>query len=230
MGGVAEDQNRFFTAQAGNAHLLERALIIAKIAEVKVKEHPGYANLLSAMKIATARASAWSGPIFRSAPPKWATAKNLLSGIGSMKSGGRFNATGGFPAVYGSTTPELAMIESLAYQRRANVPVERAMPLVFKALAVDVRRALDLTDPSVLRDLGLTLEQLCMGPWWLCRARGEESLTQAVGRAAHACRVQAILAASAHDVTRGINVVVLPDHLDNASHLKMLRHAKHRGP
>ena len=111
-----------------------------------VTEHPDYSRRLAAMKLAVARVRPWLGTIYRSAPPKWSAGRDMLTGIGSMKSGARFNAPGSFPAVYGSTTPELAMIESLAYQRRAGLPVERALPLVFKAIMPrhPVKRAIRL--------------------------------------------------------------------------------------
>ncbi len=130
-----------------------------------LKPHPDYGALLGAMKIAVARLRPWSGVIYRSAPPKWSAGREMLTGVGSMKSGARFNATGSFAAVYGSTTPELAMIESL----------------------------------------------------------GEESLSQAVGRAAHSCRAQAIQVASAHTSDHGFNIVVLPDHTRPPSRFKVLR-------
>src|SRR6266536_622456 len=117
---------------------------------VTVKENHEYGRLLGAMKIAAARLHPWSGTIYRSAPPKWSASRAMLTGVGSMKSGARFNAPASFSAVYGSTTPELAMIESLAYQRRAGLPVERALPLVFKAILIEVGRLLDLTDAAVL--------------------------------------------------------------------------------
>lgn len=175
------------------------------------------------MKLAAGRARPWTGTIFRSAPPKWAAGRDMLTGAGSMKSGARFNAPGSFPAVYGSTSPELAMIESLAYQRRAGVPVEWAMPLVFKAVSVEVERLLGLSDAVVLTDLGVTLDALRTEAWWLARARGEESLTQAVGRAAHAHGIQAILVASAHSLAHGHNVIALPDHIRTPSRIKVLR-------
>ena len=188
-----------------------------------VKEYPDSFRLLSAMKLAVGRARPWTGTIFRSAPSKWAAGRDMLTGIGSMKSGARFNAPGSFPAIYGSTTPELAMIESLAYQRRAGLPVERAMPLVFKAISITVERCLDLTDAGMLADLELSLDQLRTDTWWLARARGEESLTQAVGRAAHASGIESLLVASAHALDQGVNVVVLPDCLKPSSGLKVLR-------
>jgi RES domain-containing protein len=188
-----------------------------------VKEHPDFSRLLGAMELVAGRAGPWAGTIFRAAPPKWAAGREMLSGVGSMKSGARFNAPGSFSAVYGSTTPELAMIESMAYQRRAKLPVERALPLVFKAISVEVERCLDLSAAAVLMEMGLSLDQVRADAWWLARARGEEALTQAIGRAAYACAVQAILAASANALDQGYNVVVLPDHLKPPSGLKVLR-------
>jgi RES domain-containing protein len=187
------------------------------------KEHADFRRLLQAMKAAAALARPWRGVAFRSAPPKWAAGREMLTGIGSMKSGARFNAPDSFPAVYRSTTPELAMIESLAYQRRAGVPIELAMPLVFKALSVDVQRSLDFSDIAALRTLGIATDQIRLEKWWLARACGEESLTQAIGRAACSCGVQTILAPSAHATHQGLNVIIFPDNLEPPSELKVLR-------
>src|SRR4051812_33945754 len=175
------------------------------------------------MKFAAAHAHSWPGIIYRSAPPKWSVGRDMLTGIGSLKSGARFNAPGSFAAVYGSTTPELAMIESLAYQRRAGLPVERAMPLVFKAISLGVERLLDLTDPSVLAQLGVTAPQVVTEAWWLSRARGEESLTQAIGRAAHHCKVQALQSASAQATAHGWNLIAFPGRIDPPNRLIVLR-------
>jgi len=193
---------------------------------MKVNEHPEYPRLNSAMAVAGRHAINWTGVIYRSAPPKWSAGRNMLTGAGSVKSGARFNAAGSFPIVYGSTTPELAMIESLAFQRRAGLPVERAMPLVFKAISVNVERLLDLTALTVLTALDLTIDQLNADTWWLSRLRGEESLTQAVGRAAHARRIQAVRVTSAHSTAHGHNVLLLPDHIAPPSGLKVLRHPR----
>lgn len=186
-------------------------------------EHPEYPKLLAAVRRLESRLAPWAGTVFRSAPPKWSSARDMLTGMGSMKSGARFNAPGSFPAVYGSTTPELAMRESLAYQRRAGLPPERALPLVFKAIAVEVWRCLDLTDPGKLAELSVIADVLRNEAWWLFRARGEESLTQAVGRAAHACRVEAILTPSAHSAGPNGNLVLFPDHIRPPSVVRVLR-------
>jgi RES domain-containing protein len=193
---------------------------------MKVKEHPQFLRLELAMKDATRHLLNWEGVAYRSAPPKWAAGRDMLTGAGSMKAGARFNAAGSFPMVYSSTTPELAMIESLAFQRRAGLPVDRALPLVFKAIRIKVERLLDLTDAAVLGALSVSANQLLIEPWWLARLQSEESLTQAVGRAAHANQVQALRVASAHSVAHGHNILVFPDHISSPSELKVLRHPR----
>jgi RES domain-containing protein len=191
---------------------------------MNVKEHVDYGRLELAMNGAARYLLRWDGIIYRSAPPKWAAGRDMLTGAGSMKSGARFNAAGSFAMVYGSTTPELAMIESLAFQRRAGLPVEQAMPLVFKAISVHVERLIDLGDARVLAALGVPATSLLAEAWWLARLRGEESLTQAIGRAVHANRIQAISVASAHSAAHGHNILLLPDHISPPSELKVLRH------
>jgi len=190
-----------------------------------VREHSDYPRIASAVKDIAGSAREWTGVIYRSAPPKWSTSTNLLTGAGSFKAGGRFNAAGSFPMVYGSTTPELAMIESLAFQRRAGLPVEHAMPLVFKAISVKVERLLDLTNRDLLAAVGLTQGDLAEA-WWQARSRGEEAITQAVGRATHASRLQALQVPSAHCSDRGTNILLLPDHIEPPSELKVLRHSR----
>lgn len=196
------------------------------MAASKVKQHPEYPRIELAMGVAASHVRDWEGIIYRSAPPKWSAGRDMLTGVGSMKAGARCNAAGSFPVVYGSATPELAMIESLAFQRRAGLPVEQAMPLVFKGISVKVERLLDLTDARVLAVLSVTANQLLNDSWWLARLRGEESLTQAVGRAAHANDIQALWVASAHSSAHGHNIVLLPDHIVPPSELKVLRHPR----
>jgi len=71
--------------------------------------------------------------------------------------------------------------------------------------------------------LGVTLEELRTEAWWIFRARRQESCGQAIGRAAHACRIQALLAASAHSMNYGLNVIVLPDHIAPPSFVRIHR-------
>lgn len=97
------------------------------------------------------------------------------------------------------------------------------MPLVFKAIAVDVSRTLDLTDIDLLHEIGIGQAELRENAWWQSRWRGEEAITQAIGRAAHATGVQALIVASAQTLEHGKNLVVFPDHVKRPMELKVLR-------
>jgi RES domain-containing protein len=190
-----------------------------------VSEHFGFATILAAMKALDRGGciTRWRRTIFRAAPPKWSSGRLITSGIGAQKAGGRFNAPGTFAAVYASTSPELAVRESLAYQRRANLPPELALPLVVKAIEVKVGRAIDLNTEAIVSKLEISSERIKTDPWWVYRAKREESFTQAIGRAAHRCGVQAILAPSSQEAGAAFNVFVLPDHIQLPSYLKVLR-------
>ncbi len=56
----------------------------------------------------------WSGVIFRSVSPRYARAADIISGYGSYRAGGRWNAPGLY-AIYGSIEPGLAADESLNF-------------------------------------------------------------------------------------------------------------------
>lgn len=85
-----------------------------------------------------------SGEIYRSASPKYANSRDLLTGGGSRRFGGRWNPVG-IAAVYGSLTPETAMEETLAHARYYGLPVHASMPRTFVAISFALKSVLDLT-------------------------------------------------------------------------------------
>src|SRR5436309_5111835 len=95
---------------------------------VKLAPHPEAPRLARAMARCLPLAGSWSGVIYRSATPHYATETDLLSGKGSQVEGARWTPRGGFATVYGSLDPETALAESLAYHRHFDIPVEEAMP------------------------------------------------------------------------------------------------------
>src|SRR6516225_11007322 len=59
----------------------------------------------------------WSGVIFRSVSPRYARAADIVSGYGSYRAGGRWNAPGIY-AIYGGIEPGLAADESFNFLLR----------------------------------------------------------------------------------------------------------------
>lgn len=154
---------------------------------MNVKPHPEYDRILRAINRIVRRGEArpWSGELFRSATPKYAGSTDLVTGAGSRMNGGRWNAAGTFPAVYASTTPELAMAEVLAHYHRFGIPESKAMPRMFKAITVKLSRVVDLTDGAVRQSLRVSLDRMVGDEWWAFQSGGKESLAQAIGRAAY---------------------------------------------
>lgn len=61
-----------------------------------------------------ANAIAFDGVVYRSSTPEYASASDLISGIGSKLRGQLWNPAG-IAVVYASLTPEAAMMETLAH-------------------------------------------------------------------------------------------------------------------
>ena len=96
------------------------------------------------------------GPVSPTAPSlrAYAAARDLLSGEGVRRHGGRWTPPGLFRAVYASLAPETALAEALANFRHYGIPEADAMPRVLVALELDLQAVADLThgrrpaDPS----------------------------------------------------------------------------------
>jgi RES domain-containing protein len=170
------------------------------------------------MSRAAGLAATWEGEFYRSCKVRYARGADLTSGEGSLRWGGRWNAPGLSRVVYGSSTPESAVAESLAGLRRAGIEPARAAPFVIAALRARFR-SLDLTSPQVLDALALDAGELASDPWWEAQGRGAESLTQAVGRAAFEAGLGGLRAAS-RVVPGAVNLAVFVDRLGPGERLE----------
>jgi len=149
----------------------------------------------------------WSGTFFRFQTIDFPSAKDVLSGEGARVRGGRWNQPG-LATVYGSTTDTTALEECKANDRYYGV--ETKSPRLLVAINAELVGVLDLTSASIRRTLGVTLKELAAEDWRKLMQVGQESSSQALGRAAAAVGASGLLARSAA-VARGINVVVFPN-------------------
>lgn len=177
----------------------------------RLRPHARSAELAAAMARAAALAATWEGEFYRSCKVRYARSADLVSGAGSLRWGGRWSGPGVARVVYGSTTPEAAVAESLAGLRRAGIEPARAAPFVIAAVRARFA-ALDLTAGKVLDALGLTAEALAADRWWQAQDRGVESLTQALGRATFEAGLGGLRVAS-RAVPGAVNLVVFVDRL-----------------
>ena len=146
---------------------------------------------------------------------------DLIAGVGSQLTGGRWTPLGAFRAVYASRDEETALDEARQQNLRQGVPPWMALPLVLTALEVDLYPALDLTDGRVRRALRVSRARMLAEPWWLLQDRGREALTQALGRLARDQGFAALVAPSAAR-PRGTNVVIYPDRIVAGSRLAVV--------
>lgn len=153
----------------------------------------------------------WCGDCWRFQAIGHPQALDILNGLGAFAHGGRWNAPRTFPVVYGSTDGATALKESQANDRYYRVVSRKAR--IYVCLGFRLQRVLDLSDPAVLGDLKITVEDLRAEDWRKQQARGVESLSQCIGRAAHAAGAEGILVGSAA-VRGGLNLAFFPRNQD----------------
>jgi RES domain-containing protein len=172
-------------------------------------------GLLSSLAGSTRR-----GTFFRSIDLQWLLRGTPLSAVGSRLRGGRYNRKGGFEAFYLADTPETALYETEAIFKLAGVVVGvRQPPRVMLSLDYHLQHVLDLREPSVLKNLNLTVDDLKQ-PWKLLQAEKRPVLTQRIGAAAHAIDVEGLFVPSAR-VDNGTNLVIFPDRLRKGSTVEL---------
>lgn len=110
-----------------------------------------------------------------------------LSAIGSVRSGGRFNAPNTFPVLYCADSQMTAMLEVEALFTTADGQLKGAPrdPDLVLSLRCELARVLDLTDDHFYSELGTTHDELVsLSPSrFILNARGEETPTQTLGAA-----------------------------------------------
>ena len=160
----------------------------------------------------------WSGVIFRSCSPRYARPTDIVSGYGSYRAGGRWNAPGIY-AIYGSIEPGLAVDESFnfllqhfGWQNR-DIP-----PRMVVGIRVSLHAVLDLTNPANVSEQS-NLEELLSEDWRKMNGEHRESRSQAFGRVV-ADLGEGLLAPSR--IRTGENLVIYPRSLRPESRIEVL--------
>ena len=160
----------------------------------------------------------WSGVIFRSVSPRYARPTDIVSGYGSYRAGGRWNAPGIY-AIYGSIEPGLAVDESFnfllqhfGWQNR-DIP-----PRMVVGIRVSLHAVLDLTNPANVSEQS-NLEELLSEDWRKMNGEHRESRSQAFGRVV-ADLGEGLLAPSR--IRTGENLVIYPRSLRPESRIEVL--------
>ena len=151
----------------------------------------------------------WSGIGFRSVIPRYANARDMISGAGAFRGGGRWNPPG-IHAVYASLEPGLSVNEAMRVvfsDRGFNV--EDIRPRLVAGLRCRLNAVIDLSTDSVVPPW-LALGELLSNDWNTANANGSESCSQAFGRAVSEIS-EALLVPSAR--RGGVNLIIYPKSL-----------------
>lgn len=186
-----------------------------------IHRHPRFAELRDEFRDHPEWFTLWTGTLFRFHTVDFPTARDVLSGDGARRRGGRWNAPG-LATIYGSTTDTTALEECKANDRYYGV--ETKSPRLLVAIEAQLTRVLDLTHPDLRRAMDLTLTELAAEDWRKLLAAKQESFTQALGRAVAGAGGSGLVARSAA-VRGGVNVSVFPG-LCAADRLKVVEGAK----
>ena len=156
----------------------------------------------------------WTGYAWRFNAVEYSQPEEVLSGSGALKSGGRWNARGTCPVVYGSTEEKVALAEAAATEAYYGLTVRK--PRLFVCIRFQLSAVLDLTSVKVLRRLRLRLRDLKSEDWRKVHDAGNESLTQCIGRAAAGHGAEGILCRSAR-LRGGLNLAWFPKNRNRGS-------------
>lgn len=167
----------------------------------------------------------WKGAAYRVTTLDYPSPESILLGQGSFLHGGRWNAIGAFRAVYGSTEDTVAVAESRATAEYAGVSWPFRTPRLLVAIELSLRAVLHLTEVSIGKKLGLTIDALREEDWRKTQERGAESFTQAIGRAVFVNGGEGLLVPSAR-VAGGVNVVYFPANQRKISRVTVLESEK----
>src|SRR5262245_58908035 len=101
---------------------------------------------------AAAKAVAWKDTTYRAVGTEYANSRDLLSGEGTRRFGGRWTPPGSFATVHASLDVKTAIAENLGTQRQYHLRVDDRLPMTLVAIDVELNKMLDITDESVLAD------------------------------------------------------------------------------
>lgn len=173
-----------------------------------MKANPRYAYFHSVLSAVDANwLVPWEGDCWRYQDVEFPSAKQILSGEGALRNGGRLNGIGAFRVVYGSAAEKTALDESAARAQRYGLTVRK--PRILVCVEMKLQKVLDLRQVPLLEALGVTLAELGAEDWETLQNNGIESMGQSLGRAAFDTGAEAVVIPSfAHP--EGINVAWFP--------------------
>jgi RES domain-containing protein len=186
---------------------------------MNVRPHRRYAEFVHRIRTLSPAPARWAGLTFRSVELEHASPDEILSGQGSRRFGGRWNAPGTFPVIYSSTNPGTAIEEAFQLASDYELSPNDLKPRITCGIEWDLARVIDLTRKTLPAWLKPT--KWIQEDFLRINDNGFETLCQAFGRAARNSMISAILCPSAR-VEGGVNLVVFRDRLRRDETMRLL--------
>jgi RES domain-containing protein len=188
-------------------------------------QHPDYKRFRDALQRIFPLAIPFRGTLYRACDPTYANTRDLVTGEGSQKHGGRWNPPRSFATVYLAQSVEGAIAETLGLPSHYGFDPAGRLPLTLVALDTALVQVVDFADARVRKSIGVTLAEMNACDWRNDNAGGREAVTQALGRAAFELGTEGIIVPSAVKRTfRNFNV--FPRNLGGKSSLTIRRSEK----
>lgn len=188
---------------------------------MKIEPNKEFCRIEAAVRACADLAGPWAGTVFRSATPRYAGLRDMVTGVGSARMGGRWNPSASFPTVYASLEPETAMSESMATFRYYGLSPQSAMPRLFRAIEVKLVLVLDLREVPLANPLPFWVRLGLREDWRALQDHGRESTSQAIGRAAWLAGLEGLIVPS-QALSKGSNAVLFPENLRPGSRIDAL--------
>jgi RES domain-containing protein len=186
---------------------------------MNVRPHPRYAEFVHRIRTFSPTPARWAGVTFRSVELEHAAPDKILSGEGSRRFGGRWNAPGTFPVIYSSAKPGTAIEEAFQLAADYELSPDNLKPRITCGIEWDLAQVIDLTRKNL--PSWLKLSKWMQEDFLRINDSGFETLCQAFGRALRNAGMSAILCPSAR-VEGGVNFVVLLDRLRRDEKMRLL--------
>ena len=193
--------------------------------KLTMHSHRRYQDFLESLQRTAGTATPFRGTLVRACEPRYANTRDLLTGHGSQKYGGRWNAPGSFPTVYLAQSMDGAIAKSVGLSGYYGFDPASRLPLTLVAADAELDVVFDFNDARLRKVLAMTLTAMNMCDWRADNAAGQEAITQALGRAAFALGAHGIFVPSALKRTFK-NLNVFPGNLSGARRLRILGSAK----
>ncbi len=123
---------------------------------MNVRPNPRYAEFVYRIGRLSPVPAHWAGLTFRSVELEHASPDEILSGEGSRRFGGRWNAPGTFPVIYSSTRPGTAVEEAFQLAADYELAPGDLKPRITCGVEWDLARVIDLTRNNLPAWLKLT--------------------------------------------------------------------------